>query len=110
MKLLETQSKTCSFREASQNTTIILQVRDGNGLDRGSVEKTEADLRQIFGGGIEQMWRRLVIISAGRVKVSTVISDCEPVCERRAIGAGNGECSQRSSQQKVGVLLGICGV
>ena len=55
MKLLETQSKTCSFREASQNTTIILQVRDGNGLDRGSVEKTEADLRQIFGGGIEQM-------------------------------------------------------
>lgn len=54
MKLLETQSKTCHFRETSQNTTIILQVRDGNGLDRGSAEKTEADLGQIFEEGLNK--------------------------------------------------------
>lgn len=101
MKLLETQSKTCSFRETSQKTTIILPVRDGNGLDQGSAEKTEADLRQILEEGLNQC-RPLVITSDGRVKVSTVIPNCERICERCAVGGGNGECSQRSSQQKVG--------
>ena len=42
--------------------------------------------------------------------MSTVISNYEPVCERCAVARGDGECSQRSSQQKVGVLLGRCGV
>ena len=54
MKLLETQSKTCRFRGTSQNTAVILQVRDGNGLDWGSAEKTEADLGQIFEEGLNK--------------------------------------------------------
>lgn len=57
-----------SFRETSQNTTIILQVRDGNGLDRGSAEKTEADLGQIFEEGLKQCRDLFVTTSAGRVK------------------------------------------
>ena len=31
-----------------------------------------------------------------------MISNCEPICERCAVGGGNEECSQRSSQQKLG--------
>ena len=54
MKLLETQSKTCSFRETSQNATIILPVRDGNGQDQSSADKTEADLRQILEEGLNK--------------------------------------------------------
>lgn len=48
MKLLEIQSKTGSSRKNSQKAIVILQERDGNGLDEGSAEKTEVDLRQIF--------------------------------------------------------------
>ena len=48
MKLPEIQSKTGSSRKNSQKAIVILQERDGNGLDEGSAEKTEVDLRQIL--------------------------------------------------------------